>query len=880
MKPLYKDQLPALDREFKKEAAFAGRLSEKPENWPQELSSDLFKQLPFLSDYDVNVNMDKVDAERGFAFGYADVHNKTERPEQEHEEAGLPHIRVPLVVNERMVKPFSVFMDGEKVMPLNEERVREHLFNPSTFDLSTTAPQDPSLVEPLMPPTRSGIGMGGDYKLASADEQLLAALQGTKEKVSFKHISQEQWQAMYNSLEIQKMVQEYGSAAHPAVQNKVYEMATKMYGYHPKPEPPAPQKLQEHHAKLQEKQQKSSQKQQDKAKKMLADGQKLMSNSSKPAKTAAAMGQIQSIRKAGPFVTGRRGAFDYAMDRGRAKDYGHRAAQEIGKLRKAEKVVPKTVAEHLGKAVDVGFGRGLSKGEVLSGQDARKYSREALAKVPPLKKVGSLMMAIAPTLRESDVEAFVAKVASDETIQAGFIRSGIASTLVEAIDKTKRASAEDRLSALAESILPTVVTIQKLPGGDFFVKSANTDAFAPDQAAQGQQMPQQEMAGGIGADQAQAMQPGQTATAVADPVEDTEAPEESAADVVSKFGEYLVQDLMGNQIMGWAFPTTLAWDGNFTESPVALFTNGSAFAIQDSIAGELIGMSSQLPQSPPRGEGCFYEVSRAGVRATAPVTVKSGMTGPDGGEMYACVDMMGNQFSVHMSPELAEPQRISDTEYALPATWTFMALNNQTQLVPDPVQMGKAAAVKLASQKVTLFWNGTFNLDGGCGINKLASSFRHDLDPVSAEFMLGLLGVNGANIKEKLASARKHGSVDLYNLKTITTLGEQYKGVEKTAQALMLRLPNLRRDLIKEAAALEDESTVDKVLALNFINPENLATFVGYLPELEQTSEKLAEMLLSGFLGMSEIPEGAVERSMRNMEEVILALKAVQSTEA
>jgi hypothetical protein len=778
MKPLYKDQLPALDREFQKEAAFAGRLSEKPENWPQELSSDLFKQLPFLSDYDVNVNMDKVDAERGFAFGYADVHNKTERPEQEHEEAGLPHIRVPLVVNERMVKPFSIFMDGEKVMPLNEERIREHLFNPSTFDLSTTAPQDPSLVEPLMPPTRSGIGMGGDYKLASADEQLLAALQGGKEKTSFKHISQEQWQAMYNSLEIQKMVQEYGSAAHPAVQNKVYEMATKMYGYHPKPEPPAPQKLQEHHAKLQEKQQKSSQKQQDKAKKMLADGQKLMSSSSKPAKTA------------------------------------------------------------------------------------------------------SLMMAIAPTLREKDVEAFVAKVASDETIQAGFIRSGIASTLVEAIDKTKRASAEDRLSALAESILPTVVTIQKLPGGDFFVKSANTDAFAPDQAAQGQQMPQQEMAGGIGADQAQQMQPGQTATAVADPVEDTEAPQESAADVVSKFGEYLVQDLMGNQIMGWAFPTTLAWDGNFTESPVALFTNGSAFAIQDSIAGELIGMSSQLPESPPRGEGCFYEVSRAGVRATAPVTVKSGMTGPDGGEMYACVDMMGNQFSVHMAPELAEPQRISDTEYAIPATWTFMALNNQTQLVPDPVQMGKAAAVKIASQRVTLFWNGTFNLDGGCGINKLASSFRHDLDPVSAEFMLGLLGVDGSRIKEKLASARKHGSVDLYNLKTITTLGEQYKGVEKTAQALMLRLPNLRRDLIKEAAALEDESTVDKVLALNFINPENLATFVGYLPELEETSEKLAEMLLSGFLGMSEIPEGAVERSMRNMEEVILALKAVQSTEA
>lgn len=882
MKSLYKDQLPETEHEFRKESAYAGRLSEEPQQWPQELTSDLFKQLPYLSDYDVNVNLDRMDEERGFAFGYADVHNKTERPEVEHDEAGLPHLRIPLVVEERQVKPFSVFMDGEKVLPLNEERIREHLFNPSTFDLSTTAPSDPSLVEPLMPPHRSGIGMGGDYKLASADERLLAELQGVstktkkasdanvavsgpgegvvdesfwlkkfkgtpfegrarelearqlkldlarnrhdqahpvppivakppmpeelagadervrlkkrelelllqlhnlspKEKLSFvkkafKHISQEQWQAMYNSLEVQKLTQEYGSAAHPAVQNKVYEMATKLYGYHPKPEPPPPQKLQEHHAKLQEKQQKASEKQQDKAKKMLSEGQKLMGASSKP-------------------------------------------------------------------------------------------------------KTASLLLAIAPTIREKDAQRFIEKVSNDKTLQAGFRRSGIAEVLVEAFDKTKRASADDHLRAVAENIDPTVVTIHKLPGGDFLVKSANNEAFAPDQAAQGEQIPQEEMAGAIDPEQAQAMQPGQTTTAVADPVEDTE-PAEPAAVVADQFGEYLTQDLMGNPVMGWVFPTTLAWDGNFSEQPVALFTNGSAFAVQDAIAGELIGKSSQLPVSTPRGEGAFYEVTRSGVKATAPVVVRSGMTGPDGSPMFACQDFMGNEFSVHLAPELAAPQRISDTEYAIPATWSFMPLSNQTQLVPDPVQMNKTGAVKIASQMVTLFWNGSFNLEGGCGLNKLASSFRYDLDPVSAEFMLGLLGVPGATIKEKLSQARKHGEVKLANLHEITTLAERYQAKSKVAQAIALNTPNLRRDLIKEAASMEDEATVDKLLALNFVNPENLGTFLEYMPELEQTSEKLAEMLLSGYLGMREIPEGAVERSMKNVEEVIRALKSVEHAEA
>jgi len=769
MKPLYKDQLP----EFEKDSAYAGRLSEEPAQWPQELTSDLYKELPFLSDYDVNVNMERMDEERGFAFGYADVSNKTERPEVEHDEAGLPHIRIPIIVEERMRKPFSTFTDGEKVLPLNEDRIREHLFNPGTFDLSTVAPQDPSLVEPLMPPHRSGIGMGGDYKLASADEKLLAMLQGGgKKKVAFKHISQEQWQAMYNSLEIQKMVQEYGSAAHPAVQNKVYEMATKLYGYHPKPEPPPPHKLQEHHQKIQEKQQKSSEKQQEKAKKMMTEGQKLMG------KTGSA----------------------------------------------------------------------------------------------------SLLLAIAPTMREKDKIAFFTKLSEDATIRAGLRRSGIFPVLNE-LHNTKLASADDRLRAVAQNIDPTVVTIHKLPGGDFLVKSANNEAFAPDQAAQGEVVPQEEMAGAIDPEQAQGMQPGQTATAVADPVESTE-PEPPAAVVADQFGEYLVQDLMGNQVMGWVFPQTLAWDGTFSPQPVALFTNGSAFAMQDSIAGELIGKSSQLPMATPRGEGTFYEVTRAGVKATAPVTVKSGMTGPDGSPMFACSDFMGNEFSVHLAQELAQPQRISDNEYAIPATWKFMPLSNQTQLVPDPVQMNKTGAVKIAAQSVTLFWNGSFNLDGGCGIHKLASQWRHDLDPVSAEFMLGLLGVPGAEIKSKLAAARKHGSVEMSNLHQITTLAERYQEKQKTAQTLALRIPNLRRDLLKEAAAIDDEATVDKLLALNFINPENLATFVGYVPELEETSEKLAEMLLSSYIGMKEMPEGAIERSMKNMEEVVKALKAVEHAEA
>lgn len=705
---LYLDRSPEKEEDLTKEGGFAARLSEAPENWPQELTSELYKQLPFLSDYEVSVNLDRVDSQRGFAFGYADVANKTERPETEHDDAGIPHIRIPIVGQERSVKPFSVFLDGERALPLTEERIRETLFNPAAFDLSTTLPRDPSLIEPLMPPQRSAMGQGGEYKMASA--------------------------------------------------------------------------------------------------------------------------QV------------------------------------------------------------------------------------------------SLLHAIAETIPDKDRQAFIQKVASSPTLQAGFKRAGIVRDLVEVFDQTKCASASDRLAYIADNIQPTVVTLQKLPGGDFLLKSANVNALNP-QAMQGQVIPGQEAAQAIGPQNAQAMQPGQVATVVAEPI-DLDEPYEAKAKPIEEFGEYKVMDAMGNQLMGWVFPFTLAWDGAFSKKPLALFSNGSAFAVQDSIAGELVGKSTNLPvEQQPVGEGVLFTTSGGNAIATMPITVRSAMAGPDGVPRLMCFDMMGQQLQISFSEGLAQPQRISDMEYAFPRSWKFMRLNNQTQLQGggqdmggDPSQMEgaeqeaqtggqsdapaqpaqkpkapkKPAAKKEKAEKpavqvnvgeqvkkektsAVLWFNGAYHIDGGCGLHKLAH-LRYDMSPVDAEFTLGLLGVDGITAKQKVAEARRKGQVKLAGLKTITLLNERYAGAEKRASALLRKVPDLRVDLIKEAAQLTDQGTVDSILALNFINPDNLDTFVNYLPELEQTSEKLSEMLLYSYLGMNELPEGAVERSMKNLENVITGLKSLSES--
>lgn len=874
--------------DLQKEAAYAARLSEQPENWPQELTSEIFRQLPFLSDYEVDVHLDRTDPSRGAAFGYADVSNKTERPELEHEQMGIPHVRIPIIVMDRSVKPFSVFLDGERVLPLTEDRVREFLFNPSSFDVSTALPRDPSLVEPLMPPQRSGIGMGGEYKMASAgvadlslEERFVLEAQMEKQggipkglrsvaesafdtagslskaqqhaasrlaahihgrgmgmaardgslmskaynkklvakevarakqeltssyptsrasqalqhgvenrrlsrevldkkssinKEAFSHISKPQWDALYNSFDIQKMKDQYGSTSHPAVQNKLYEMAASIYGYHPKPEPPPPSALKDYTNKKNDKAKKDSEKAQAKAQKMMTDGQALM-----------------------------------------------------------------------GKKAQAGT---------------------------------SLLLEIAETIDENDAQSFIEKLSSSPEVVSSFNRLGIAPLLTEVFDNTKRASADERLSALADSIQPTVVTVQKLPGGDFLVKSANSNAFAPGQDAQGQVVPSQEAEEALGADTAQQMQPGQTATAVADPtVTEDQEEEESLAKVVEEFGQYKVQDMHGNSLLGHVFPKTLAWDGNFSPQPLALFTNGSSYAFQDSIAGEMVGKGTNLPTDLPRGDGVFYYVKGGEAIATAPITIGSTMTGPDGLAKFVGTDAFGNQVQISQAEGLKSPMRLSDSEYALPEDWKFMRLNNQTQLIPDPVQMNKAASVRNEMNSATLFFNGSYNLVGGCGLDKLSSDYRYELDPVSAEFMLGLLGVEGSLAKSKVAECRKKGRVKLSGLRTINLLSERYEKAEKTASAMLQKAPLIRVDLLKEAAAVDDADTVDKLLALNFINPENLTSFINYLPEIEHSSEKLAEMLLYSYIGMQEIPEESVERAMKSTEDVVRHLKAVAYAE-
>jgi len=155
--------------EFVKEAGYTVSLPDDPNQWPQQLQDELYKQAPFIAHYDVHVNMNQVDAEQGFGIGVVEVRNKSDLPESASEDlravVGLNSVRIPVIVVSRKLQPFDVMLVGSgdetKTVPLTDARMRQALFRPQVGDVTSKMPGDQSLVQTLFPPFRSMYGFGG-----------------------------------------------------------------------------------------------------------------------------------------------------------------------------------------------------------------------------------------------------------------------------------------------------------------------------------------------------------------------------------------------------------------------------------------------------------------------------------------------------------------------------------------------------------------------------------------------------------------------------------------------------------------------------------------------------------------------------------------------
>lgn len=760
--------------------AMGVEMPEDPNGWPQAVLQELFKQIPFISDFSPNVTMDKVDAEKGYGFGHVTITQKTEIQQQvgvadsgAAKAAGMREIRIPVVIKQNKLAPLDLLVtDDSKVVPLTESRLRQSIFRPQAFDVTGRTPGDQSMIGQLYPPYRQNYGFGGG---------------GAAMNVGMGKDSHVKGSELEDYLKPEDVEKDAG------------------------------------------------------AKRIL--------------RVAEAMGK-KGYGRGEDVPKGLLGAFD------RAKSKAHR---RIDRYPSGGPELMKT------------------RGHV----DASRKADSIMA------KHSSVLEAIAPTITQTDLDAFK-RVLADNNVKLAY-EVNAAATLGAL--KTLLECEPTKMAEIDTFVRPTVV--QLVRGVDnYTVKMANHQYWNPQTVVltRGEAIQQLGEKIVLAADLNGAATVAEGATAAEAPPgqEQAQPPapgQEAAPDAdmqnmgpVTEFGLYKVQTDDGQELVGYVIPNLIDIDGS--EVPLALFTNGSVAAIQADIMGTPIqsGADALPTGDAPSGYGAFFSQGPEGIKATVPMEISGSFQGPQGAEGEAptpgglqATTFDGRGVEVSQQPNIQTVVPM-DGKMLIPEHWQWLPLNKaeSVSLVGGDEDAPKEASAQRHFASVYILSGGSTFSFHGPAVEKLAEAEREFVNVDDAMFILAGLGVEQQYGIRKLGQATSgREPVQIRIGRYIKTAADQKKEASARGAELLSRLPNLKRPLFKEAAVITDPDAVDAVLSIGFINPENISSFISYLPEIDGAQTKLCELLLAARLGLSNVDEGALEKSIRSAEEVIEGLKTL-----
>lgn len=534
-----------------------------------------------------------------------------------------------------------------------------------------------------------------------------------------------------------------------------------------------------------------------------------------------------------------------------------------------------TMSAGMGKEGAVSDTVGTDFRALAAAQQTKTKQDQTPGDVTPMTDKVALLAAILPTIDARDFHKFGSALA-DPTMRAAFHanRSALAPSLAVLGSYKTAESLSVREAKLAAMLPASVVQISRSPSGTYMVKSATHNAWAPRVVEIDRGVLYQTYGAKIAADV-------DTTGAVTMAEGGTEAdlPENDLPELISSYGIYKVQDSNGKALIGFVFPNLLDIDGK--PLPISLFTNGSQMATQADIAGVHVADGAALIEGKPQGHGVFYKVLANGKAvATVPLDIQNSVTSPEGEVSLVASSALhgGVQVQVQISSNLAVPTAGDEQTLLMPADWCWMPLEGveDVELVGAPDGVAKEGSYDYT--KVIEIRAGdahSFSLSG-IPVEKLAQDSRSFLSADDAMFILAGAGISPAYAVQKLAEA-----FHLKDTRSVMATREivTFEQAKQAAVARVGRVPNFRQDFFKEAAYVPDSGAVDTVLSLGFINPENLLTFIGYMPVLDEAQEKLCELLMASRMGLRDIPGGVLERVIRGIENTLEGLRSLSFSE-
>lgn len=329
----------------------------------------------------------------------------------------------------------------------------------------------------------------------------------------------------------------------------------------------------------------------------------------------------------------------------------------------------------------------------------------------------------------------------------------------------------------------------------------------------------------------------------------------------TRTGVYAVMSKTGSVRRAVVVTNPLMLDGRTTSSILVVGNDGAS--LQSKVAGihcgevDLVG----IPGEEPRGDGLFL----IGDRATELVNIRSRVSSPDGVSYLYEHPLLG-QGQLKLA-SVRTPVHAGGADFLFPDTARFISMPSSRGYMEDAGAVEKIASRHDLINQVHLLAEGSsFSLRG----SPLGGLVAENVPEAEALLLLGLLGDTADSAISKTASARKNGPVSFVAARTLAS-----KPLEKVASA-QVDVSSVRIDLVKEAAALAGSDTVDSVLSLNFITPENIQGYLNSMTYLEQAVQKLSELLVGVRLGLADVPESAVSASLSGVERALTGLKKLQ----
>jgi hypothetical protein len=494
-------------------------------------------------------------------------------------------------------------------------------------------------------------------------------------------------------------------------------------------------------------------------------------------------------------------------------------------------------------------------------------------------KMGSLLEVIKDKLYDKDVSRFVEKVAGDETFTKLALGNKAYFECMKKLQGVEKSTIKEASVDYKSEIEGSVMQVLRLPKAQYLMKTANPNAYYP--VIETLDRPTALMK--LGETVVQLVDTRGSLTVTTNTSKVKTAQEEAEYQPTGESGRYYVTSITGSPLTGTVFSSLISASGE--EIPVRLFCSDSGYSMQDEIMGKKVkGLAlDDISTGPPKGFGVFFWDDEGTIKATEPVFV-AGSGNEGAGDTVYVHTLMGDEKK--FVPSAVKKAVGADDNLLIPKGARFHPITNDK---PVPLTGSMEAAEKNASLRnfekritITAIDGNRFNFTGMCGLEKLSRDHTHGLNFDEAVFLGTVLGMSPEFAETKLAKALNYGNTTISGLYPIVPIEEYEKEAEaqlgQKKTAAMSFMESLKHDLIKEAVVFDDEETVDKVLALNFINPDNIKAFVEYLPELEEAQQRMSKLLIATRMGLEELDESALTNAIQGMEKTIDGLKVLLHT--